>query len=198
MPFLKTDTFHSLLNTSRRYLRFVMAVVLILLWPFTGNCESDLSHEIRIQAQLIKRFVKYTTKWPVSASDTKESEIRVCVLEENKKFTEAFKELKNIKVRGRELVLRNCTGTCSFKTCHILYVNSTDKKKVKKVLQSVPPGVLTVGVFKGFAKMGGIINSYRVRGKLRLEINIDAARGSGFKFSSDLLDLARLIGEPGN
>ncbi len=198
MPFLKTDTFHSLLNTSRRHLRFiVIAVVLILLWPFTGNCESNLSPETQIQAQLIKRFVKYT-RWPVSASDANESEVRLCVLKENEKFTEAFKELKNKTVRRRKLVLRNCTGTCSFKTCHILYVNSTDKKKVKKVLQSVPTGVLTMGVFKGFAQMGGIINCYRVRGKLRLEINIDAARRSGFEFSSDMLALARLIREPGN
>ncbi len=192
MPFLKTDRFHSILQASCRHPWFiVMAVVLILSLPFTGYCESDLSPEIRIQAQLIKRFVKYTTKWPVSASDTDESEVRLGVLEENEEFTEAFKELKNKTVRGRELVLRNCIG--SFKTCHILYVNSTDKKQVKKVLQSVPPGVLTVGVFRGFTQMGGIISCYRVRGKLKLEINIDAARRSGFEFSSDLLALARLI-----
>ncbi|MCP4111138.1 MAG: YfiR family protein [Desulfobacteraceae bacterium] len=55
-----------------------------------------------------------------------------------------------------------------------------------------------MGVFKGFTQMGGIISCYRVRGKLKLEINIDAARGSGFEFSSDLLALARLTKDPEN
>ncbi len=52
------------------------------------------------------------------------------------------------------------------------------------------PGLLTVGETPGFLEHGGIINLVEVQGRIRFEINQEAAKRAGLTVSSRLLRLA--------
>jgi hypothetical protein len=54
-------------------------------------------------------------------------------------------------------------------------------------------GVLTVGETEGFASQGGIVNFKLEGGRVRLEINIDAAAQAKLRISSKVLNLAQIV-----
>ena len=76
----------------------------------------------------------------------------------------------------------------------MLYVATKDPDKAVCMLSSIDTRpVLTIGESRNFIHAGGLINFYRKGKKIRFEINAQAARESGFKISSQLLKLARIV-----
>ena len=57
-------------------------------------------------------------------------------------------------------------------------------------------GVLTIGEAEGFAAQGGIINFKMEEGRVRFEINVEAATRENLRISSKLLTLAEIV-KPG-
>jgi len=53
--------------------------------------------------------------------------------------------------------------------------------------------ILTVSDIENFASQGGIIGFIEQNGKVRFEINLDAAQQSKIRINSRLLNLARII-----
>jgi hypothetical protein len=53
--------------------------------------------------------------------------------------------------------------------------------------------VLTVGETEGFATQGGIVNFKLIDGRVRLEINIEAAWQAKLRISSQVLSLASIV-----
>ena len=53
--------------------------------------------------------------------------------------------------------------------------------------------VLTVGETDQFMEQGGVINFVKKEGKVRLEINLDAARQAKLEISSKLLNVADVV-----
>jgi hypothetical protein len=84
------------------------------------------------------------------------------------------------------------------KTCHVLFICSSEKENVGKLLALVrDSSVLTVGEFDGFLEMGGIINFLSDQEKIRFEISIPSAETAGFKLRSKLLRLAKRVIQEG-
>ena len=54
-------------------------------------------------------------------------------------------------------------------------------------------GILTVGETQGFAADGGVINFKLDDGRVRFEINVDAAEHEQLHISSKLLSLAQIV-----
>ncbi len=78
--------------------------------------------------------------------------------------------------------------------CQIVFICRSEEDRmadILAVLGSRP--VLTVGEIGGFARHGGDINFYLAGGKIRFEINPQAAERSGLKISSQLLTLGRIV-----
>jgi hypothetical protein len=55
---------------------------------------------------------------------------------------------------------------------------------------------LTVGDADNFAYQGGIVGFYVEAGRIKLEINPDAARAAKLRISAKLLEVARTIPPP--
>ena len=55
--------------------------------------------------------------------------------------------------------------------------------------------VLSVGNVDGFVNQGGVLNILRTSDQQRFEINLQRARQNGLSFSSDLLELSRVINQ---
>ena len=54
--------------------------------------------------------------------------------------------------------------------------------------------ILPISDIDSFAEEGGIIELFRFDTKLRFKVNVEAARRSGLKISSRMLDLAHIVG----
>ena len=150
--------------------------------------------EYQVKAAFIYNLAQFI-EWPEQAFKDAGSPLTVCVFDTNT-LGNALEPYRNETVKGRKLVIKQYGEAQDMMECHILFLNSTDKKLLKQVLDTVKnQNILTIGEAEGFARMGGIINFIKVKNKIHFEINVDAAKKAGFNLSSEILKLAKIVRE---
>ena len=78
--------------------------------------------------------------------------------------------------------------------CHILFLASFDTAFIKERLDIVQDkGILTIGEVKEFSQLGGIINFFIEKGRLRFEVNLGASRNAALKIGSQILMSAEIV-----
>ena len=98
-------------------------------------------------------------------------------------------------VKNRKLVVQRFRTLEEVKLCHILFISQSEAARLDPILGSLKErSILTVGETEGFAQRGGIIRFLTEKNKIRLRINIDAAKAANLTISSKLLRASELIG----
>jgi len=91
----------------------------------------------------------------------------------------------------RDLQVRYVSDLKDIGDCHLLFISSSDRKRVKEVLEVVKDKpILTVGDTKGFVDKGVHINFVPRGSNVRFEINKKTAEESGLRMSYRILKLA--------
>jgi hypothetical protein len=147
-------------------------------------------NEYDVKALFLYQFAKYV-EWPSQVFKTPGGPVVICILGENP-FGSAMDRVTNGKmVEGRPFVVRQISDLPGSRDCHILFVNSSERKRFRAMIGSLKGlGILTVGEMRGFIADGGVINFKLEDGKVRFEINADAAADQHLHISSKLLSLA--------
>ena len=92
------------------------------------------------------------------------------------------------------VVVRRFGDLSHLGSCHILFISRSAKGSLPEVLAAVGRrSVLTVSDMEAFARAGGIIGFVLQAGKIRFEINHEAARRANLTVSSRLLQLASIV-----
>ena len=148
--------------------------------------------EYAVKAAFLFNFAKFV-KWPAEADPNEESTIPICVLGADP-FGPALDSIDGKVVSGRRVEVRRMKRLEPLEACRILFICKSEQERLHKILRTLKDtNVLTVGDMEGFAQIGGVINLIVVQGKVRFEINVDAAQQAGLKVSSQLLKLARIV-----
>ena len=81
---------------------------------------------------------------------------------------------------------------------HIVFIGAAHRTEVARILRRLAGRpVLTVGERDGFCEAGGVVNFLvTAEGRVRFEINLRTAEASGLRMSSQVLKLARIVGQP--
>jgi hypothetical protein len=96
-------------------------------------------------------------------------------------------------VDGRPFVVRQIAEIPPACECHILFVHASERKRFRSLAGKIRgSGILTVGETQGFTADGGVINFKLEDGKVRFEIDVDAAGRERLRISSKLLSLAKI------
>jgi len=147
--------------------------------------------EYQVKAAFLYNFAKFVG-WPAGAAGP----FVVCIAGDDPFGASLEEVLRGKAVNGRAFVVRRLGKASATGGCHILFVSGSERKRLREVLGATPRGVLTVGDCEEFAKSGGIVGFTLVEGKVRFEVNIDAAGASGLKISAQMLSLAKLVHTP--
>jgi len=157
--------------------------------------ESSLT-EYQVKSLFLLNFAKYVD-WPAPAFETAKAPIVIGLLGgsgEGKFGHELAKAVEGKNVEGRPILIRQMQTPEGLDHCHILFVRSSEKAALVEILGSLKTKpVLTVGETDQFMEQGGVINFVKKEGKIRLEINLDAARLANLQISSKLLNVADVI-----
>jgi hypothetical protein len=146
--------------------------------------------EYEVKAAFIHNIAKFVD-WPPRSAGS----LKLCVIGQDP-FGSALDALdaKPIGDTVWEVVRRNT----NLRGCAVLFIPASENNNLKPILTSVQgSAVLTVGDTAGYAEQGVMVNFYLEQNKVRLEINNAAAGRAGFKISSQLLKLARIVAESG-
>src|ERR1700733_15417010 len=171
--------------------RFVTAVFAGILLALCVH--SQVLDEYQVKAAFLYNFAKFV-EWPPQAFKTPKDPILVCVLGRNP-FGNALEEaIRGKSIAGRTFAYRRVSDAESASACQILFVGSEESKHFRALLESLKPmGILTVGEAQGYATGGGVINFKLDEGRVRFEINVDAAEHEQLHISAKLLSLAQIV-----
>jgi hypothetical protein len=158
--------------------------LLPLVWCLAGAvlaaAESPL--EAKVKAAYVYHLIKFV-EWPSLPDDA----FRVCVRGSDS-VGGMLGELANRPVRERPLKIE-MEGDLA--RCQVLYIGRGEK--LQPDVRMRRPGLLTVSDQEDFARRGGIVGFYSEGGKVKLEINPEAARAANLRISSKLMELARTV-----
>jgi hypothetical protein len=132
--------------------------------------------EYQVKSIFLLNFAKYVD-WPPTAFAATNTPIVISVIGEGKIGGELAKTVEGKSVDGRPIVIRQIQTPEDLDKCHILFIGSSEKTGLVEILSRInSKPVLTVGETDQFMEQGGVINFVKKEGKIRLEINLDAAR----------------------
>jgi hypothetical protein len=178
----------------RRPRTFDVALIALVAWlcglAIAPAANAQPSAEYRLKAVFIYHFTQFVD-WPREAFIDRESPFVIGILGEDP-FGDYLKEaVRDEKVHGRAIVVRHVTMSDSIDGVQILYVSPSERHRERQILERVKGRpILTVADTPGFAASGGAIQFFTDRGRIRLRVNVDSARGSSLNISSRLLGLA--------
>ncbi|WP_419585027.1 YfiR family protein [Thiolapillus sp.] len=168
-------------------------MALLLLLPGLSMA-GQASVEQKIKAAYLYNFTKFIA-WPGDDSET----FNLCLLGEDA-VARLLAPLEKKTAMGLPIHLQHLQRPEQAGSCHILYLAAadgawnTDNLALQGVLTiSSGSSALTVSGEEGFARQGGMIGFVVRKGKVRLQINLQALKNSGLKVSAKLLEVAEII-----
>jgi hypothetical protein len=151
--------------------------------------EAQAPNEYRVKAAFILNFARFI-EWPGDGYG--DGGTIVVGIVGDDPFGGSLDRLNGTTVNGHRIVLRRVKAGDYLKACQILFVSSSERNRLGKILESVRGGnVLTIGELPQFNQAGGIIKFVIQDDKVRFEINDGAAGQARLRISSKLLALSK-------
>lgn len=149
--------------------------------------------EYELKAVFLFNFSQFVD-WPQSAFANVQAPLVIGVLGEDP-FGAALDEvIAGETVQGRPISVRRFARAEEIDVCHILFINGSARARLVRVLDELRTRpILTVSDAPEFARAGGIIQFLTIDNKVRLQINLDAAKLAQLNISSKLLHPARIV-----
>ena len=99
------------------------------------------------------------------------------------------------KAAGQSVVVRRFRRVEDVDTCHILFVARSESGRLTQILAGLRGrSVLTVGDMDSFTEHGGIIRFITENSRVRMRINLEAAKAVKLTISSKVLRPAEIVG----
>jgi hypothetical protein len=150
------------------------------------------SLKFELQVAMVYKILDFI-QWPHNSFESSTKKFRIGVLG-NSPILESLKLLKEERIKGLQVQVELVENINKINNFHLLYACPTQINKMPSILKAAEGGkTLTLSKANGFAKKGGMINFYEDKGKMRFEINLDRVKKMGFKISSRVLALSKII-----
>ena len=170
-----------------------LAFALLILSPF--SYAEEVSKEYKLKAAFIYKFVDFVT-WPGNAAD--QTSFNMCFYGQDK-FLSALDPLTTKTAKGKKIIIKKNVKIGEFGSCNLLFVAESPNETIKQIIASTQgKPILTIGENVDFAENGGVIGFFSLDSKIRFKINAATAAKSNLSISSDLLKLARVVGQNAN
>jgi YfiR/HmsC-like len=161
--------------------------------PADTVAQTSASPEYQLKAVFLFNFAQFV-EWPASAFPAPDTPLVIGVLGEDPFWAYLDETVRTEKVNGRPLEVQRYRGVADIGTCHILFVSRREEGRLQAVLDSLRGrSILTVSDADRFASRGGMIRFVTDRNRIRLRINLDAAKAANLTLSSKLLRPAQIV-----
>lgn len=173
------------------------AAALLALAPWLSTVSAPSSEaattptEYEVKAAYLYHFANFVA-WPPRADDP----FVITILGDDPFGAAIDETLAGKSVDGRRVVVRRTANPQDLGACQILFISDSERTHLVDILRRLD-GVptLTVGEMEHFAERGGAIRFHTEASRVRLEINVAVAARARLKISSELLKLAKIVGE---
>jgi hypothetical protein len=173
------------------FLQLVLWMVAGVSAPHAAAAQS--SPEYQLKAVFLFNFAQFV-EWPTNAFAGPDAPMVIGVLGDDPFGPYLDETIRGESVNNRRLLVRRYHGVSEIDTCHILFVTRGEQGHVPQILDSLKGrSILTVSDADRFASLGGIIRLVTDHNRIRLRINLEAARAANLTLSSKLLRPAQIV-----
>jgi hypothetical protein len=147
-------------------------------------------NEYQVKAVYLYHFSQFV-EWPANANN---APFVICVLGDDPFAGSLEDTVRGETVNSRPFDVQRFRNVDEISACNILFVSHSETDQLQKILARVKGrDILTVSDTKDFARRGGIVQFVTDQKKVRLRINVEAAKTANITISSKLLRPAEIV-----
>src|SRR5467141_1369970 len=172
------------------FLKNILLVLLLGAGFFAAPLRAQAFKEYDVKAAFLYHLAEFV-EWPPEAFPAAENPLVIGVLGADPFGKTLDEVVRDEVVKNRKLTVKRYGSMEEVKTCHILFISQSEASRLDQIFSSLKDRkILTVGDTEGFTQRGGIVRFLTEKNKIRLRINIDAAKAASLTISSKLLRAA--------
>jgi hypothetical protein len=153
--------------------------------------------EYQVKAVFLFNFGQFV-EWPATVYDSPQAPFIIGVLGEDPFGGSLDQVVRGESVGNRSLVVRRFRSAREIGDCHILFIGRNEADQLRAALEAVRGrSVLTVTDIPGAEQLGAVIVLFNENNRIRMRINLAAAKASQLVISSKLLRPAVVVGAEG-
>lgn len=174
----------------------VMMSIAAMIWVHAVaglGAENSVYEQNMVKGAFLAKFALFV-EWPRSAFADAAAPVTIGVIGEDPFGPQYEAALSKEMANGRPFQVKRFKDPAEIDGCQILFVSHSEGERLPEILAAVGSRpILVVGDQERFAHRGGMVNFVKEGGKLRFEVNIEAAQGNGLKMSAKLMQVARPV-----
>jgi YfiR/HmsC-like len=170
----------------------LVVVALLFSGAWRSSAQTGPTKEYQVKAVFLFNFAQFV-EWPTNAFPGPQTPLVIGVLGDDPFGPFLDATVRGETVNGHPLVIQRYHRVNEIKECHILFISQSESGRLTDILSGLKGrNILTVGDFEGFAQQGGIVRFVTDK-KIRLRINVDAAKAANLTISSKLLRPSEIV-----
>jgi len=192
-PFARTRATHVLIRIAVS----LVASAAVLAGLPDLPAQTAAAGEYQLKAVYLFNFAQFV-EWPPQAFTDSQAPLIIGVLGEDPFGAFLDETVRDERVNNRPLAVQRYRRVEEIKSCHILFISRSETDRLGQIFARLKGrSVLTVGDGDGFAQHGGMIRFVTEKNKIRLRINLEAAKAASLTISSKLLRPAEIVNPGG-
>ena len=178
--------------------RWLLGAVCILATSIcSGTLSAPPAAEYQVKAAYLFNFGQFV-EWPRQAWDSPGAPFVIGIVGEDPFGKTLDEVIAGESFGGRPLVVRRFRKPEDISACNILFIGRGEAALLDRTLQVLQGrSVLTVTDIAGAEHRGAIIALFNENNRIRMRINVAAAKASNLVISSKLLRPAEIVGNDG-
>lgn len=176
--------------TTKKHIALLLISIILMNHTIVSTKTFTDTQEYALKAAFIYRFLEYV-EWE---SNNKSNAFEIAVLNESP-ITGMLTEIaKDNTVKNKKMHIMEYDDLNEIGFCNILFVSQSYTNPIEAVISKFSnKNVLIITEQIGYGAKGAHINFLISENKLKFEVNLNAAKRSGLKCSSQLLGHAIII-----
>jgi len=180
-------------TTLSQRIAWLCGFVLLGFAPPAVAAGSAPSAEYQLKAVFLFNFAQFV-EWPAQAYRDAQAPLVIGILGEDPFGAFLDQLVRGEKVGDRPLIVRRFQRVDDIDECHILFISRSEAATLTQVLGRLKGrSLLTVSDLDTFTRQGGIVRFVTENGKIRLRINVEAAKACELTISSKILRPAMIV-----
>lgn len=169
----------------------LLAAAGALLAPLAA---AEMTKESDVKAALLYNFTQFA-EWPPSAFAQDGAPLVIGILGQDPFGDVLDKLVEHETASGHRIVIERFRTPEAARHAHVLFISSTERARLPHILSTLRDRpILTVADFDGFLGRGGMVGFRRgPNHKIRLAVNLEAARAASLTLSAKLLRVVEIV-----
>jgi len=171
----------------RAWLTWLLSLVLFQSVASAAPLSGAIPAEYQLKAVFLFNFAQFV-EWPPHAFQGAKAPLVIGILGEDPFGAYLDDLVSGEKIGERPLIIHRNRHLAELADCHIIFICRSETRDLEKILAQLKDrAVLTVSDVDTFTRLGGMVRFVTENGKIRLRINVEAAKASRLTISSKIL-----------